>query len=72
MKAQPINNAIEVISHESLPCGIKVVVTPCIDQDGFVSLPKAITFNGATYGRSGWNSDRNVAYFRTDRAVAYS
>ena len=33
------------------------------DYDGFKAMPKAIIFEGRTYGLSAWNSDNgNVAY----------
>ena len=35
-------------------------------------LPQVIEFNGRRYGYSAWNSDRLVAYYRTDRAIAYA
>ncbi len=72
MKAQAIHNAVAVITHSVLPSGVKVVVAPCDGYQGFDKLPKGITFNGVPYGLTGWNSDRNVAYFRTDKVVALS
>ena len=30
------------------------------------AITQAIEYDGEIYGRSGWNSDRHVAYYRSD------
>lgn len=71
MVAKPLHNVLNVKSAESLPNGVKVVIIDCADWMAFVRTPNAIIYDGLTYGCSGWNSDRCVAYYRTDKKVAY-
>ena len=66
MQAKPIQNALTVKSHETLPNGVEVLTLDCTDFAAFKSLPAAVEYNGSQYGRTGWNSDRYVAYYRTD------
>jgi hypothetical protein len=72
MTAKPIDNAVEILTAATLPDGVKVVTVPCEDYAALKALPKAIEYKGDIYGRSGWNSDTCVAYYRTDKAVARS
>jgi hypothetical protein len=66
MKAASITNVVQVVTHETLPDGVQVVTTQCDDFAHLRTLPPALSFRGAIYGRTGWNSDRCVAYYRTD------
>tara|TARA_Y100000114_G_scaffold111054_1_gene104806 strand:- start:369 stop:590 length:222 start_codon:yes stop_codon:yes gene_type:complete len=72
MKAQAIKNAINIIRVETLPNGVKVIITECVDHKDFKRLPKAVSLNGETFGLTGWNSDKFIAYFRSDKLVALS
>lgn len=62
--------AVAVLALETLPNGVKVVTTPCADYQALAALPQAIELEGARYGRTGWNSDRKIAYFRSDATFA--
>ena len=64
-------DAVRVLGFELLPDGVSVVTVPCIDGQAFCRLPDAISFDDKCYGKSGWNSDRNIAYYRTDIQVAW-
>lgn len=68
--ANAVSSAIAVLSLETLPDGVQVVTVPCADFAALEALPQAIELEGQHYGRTGWNSDRFVAYFRSDKAVA--
>jgi hypothetical protein len=68
-KAQPIAHSIEV-SHHYLHEGIGYLEVPIIDYDTVKALPAALSFEGRRYGKTAWNSDRCVAYYRTDRSFA--
>ena len=68
MKAASITSYIRVKTHETLPDGVQVVTTDCDDYAHLRELPFALSFRGELYGRTGWNSDRNIAYYRTDAA----
>ena len=62
-------DGVEIILCERMD-DVLVVGTSCRDADDFVRLPRAVEFDGKLLGRSGWNSDRCLAYYRSDRAVA--
>ena len=70
MNAKPINDALTVLELVTLPDGVTVATVPCQDYDAKRRLPKAIRLGSSVLGCSGWNSDRCVAYFRTDCLVA--
>jgi len=72
MQAKPIQNAITVRSAETLPDGVKVVMLDVADYIDFIRTPHAIEYDGEIYGRSGWNSDKHVVYYRTDRLTAFA
>jgi len=68
----PMGDAVQIISNETLPCGVGVLTVPCDDYKTYKSLPKAVAFDGREYGLSGWDSDKCVGFFRSDRRVAYA
>lgn len=70
MNATVVVSAITVNEVQTLPNGVQVCIVPCSGYDAFKALPAAIDFEDKRYGLTGWNSDRYVAYYRTDRAVA--
>ena len=58
---------IRVLSREQLPNGITVLIVPCNEgYEDFKKLPKMVEFEGETFGASAFNSDRGIAYYRTD------
>jgi len=69
-KATPISDALPVLVAETLPNGVRVVTVPCADWDAVSRLPPAVAFEGREYGRTGWDSDRRVAFYRTDARLA--
>lgn len=64
--ATPRPDLIPMMAVELLPDGIAVAMTRCADHDAFVKLPEAVEIGDIAYRKSGWNSDRGVAYYRTD------
>jgi hypothetical protein len=72
MQAKALYQSFTVRSTEALPDGVKVVKIDVADYIDFIRKPHAIEFNGEIYGRSGWNSDRCIAYYRTDKLVAFA
>ena len=52
-------------SIDILPNGVGVIELYVVGE--LRDMPPALEYEGKTYGRSGWNSDRNVAFYRTDR-----
>ena len=69
---RPMGDAVQIISNETLPCGVGVLTVPCDDYKTYKSLPKAVAFDEREYGLSGWDSDKCVGYFRSDRRVAHA
>ena len=61
---------ITIVSADRLPDGVHVVTVDCDGPSAFARLPRALMFDGREYGRTGWNSDRFVAYYRTDAKTA--
>ena len=72
MQAKPVQNAITVRSAETLPDGAKVVMIDVADYIDYIRTPHAIEYDGEIYGRSGWNSDKHVVYYRTDKLTAFA
>ena len=69
MQAQPID-AVTVLEAQCLPDGVRVLLVPCNQVDDMRQLPKAVLFEGRRYGKTGWNSDSLVAYYRDDARFA--
>jgi hypothetical protein len=63
---------VTIQSLETLPDGIKVIHTTVLDYEDFKKLPKVVWYDDCLYGKTGWNSDRMCAYYRTDAQVALS
>ena len=72
MLAKPLENALSVRSVETLPDGVKVVTLDCRDAASFSRTPSALEYDGEVFGRTGWNSDKCVVYYRNDKKVAFS
>ena len=68
--AKIIHNLIPLQSNERMPDGVQVATVSCSDYATFNSLPAAIEVKGLTLGLTGWNSDSNVAYYRSDAHFA--
>jgi hypothetical protein len=68
MKATAIA-AIEVLEIQIVP-GDLILITSCPDYDAFESLPRAVNYEGRTFGLTGWNSDRGHGYYKTSRKFA--
>ena len=56
---------------ETLPNGVGVLIVSCDGYGDFKTLSRALSYNGRTYGRTGWNSDHMIAYYRSDAVVAF-
>jgi hypothetical protein len=67
--AHAITNAVQILVNYPFE-GHWWIEAPCQDYDALTLLPVAIEFEGRRYGRTGWNSDRHVAYYSTRQAFA--
>jgi len=66
-----LENALIVKSVETLPDGVKVVTLDCRDWAAFGQSPSALEYDGEVFGRTGWNSDTHIVYYRTDAKPAF-
>ena len=66
MKKAEIVQYIRVDFHDILLDGTQIAETMCLDYPDFRRLPSFIRLDGIVLGKSGWNSDRQVAYYRSD------
>jgi len=45
---------------------LTIATTTCENFNAYLDLPDAVEVEGKVLGKTGWNSDNNVAYFRSD------
>lgn len=71
-RARIVPDSIAVVLAEVDPAGVRwlTVGVPNGWDDVKPLTSRVLEFEGRQYGFSGWNSDRNVAYFRTGAPVA--
>jgi len=69
MQANEVKEAIVLRGKETCE-GVTVLTTDCSGYDDFRTLPSVVVYEGCLYGKTGWNSDRGVAYFRSDAHIA--
>ena len=71
-RALVVQNSISIKNWHILPDGVHVVEVECHDAKEFLKLPAGIVYSNRNFGKTGWNSDHNVCYYRTDKSVAFS
>jgi hypothetical protein len=59
-----------VINQSAVVEGVTCLVVDCEDFMTYKGLPQALEFQGVICGRSGWNSDKSVAYYQSNVALA--
>jgi hypothetical protein len=47
-----------------------IVAVPCRDYDDYCTLPSAVEYGDRLHTRTGWNSDRQEAYYKTGMEFA--
>lgn len=65
MTAKVRSEFISILTVEKYK-GLTVATTACRDFNAYLDLPDAIEVEGKVLGKTGWNSDRSLAYFRDD------
>jgi hypothetical protein len=50
--------------------GIQIAEVSCNSYVEFKKLPHAVELSHFHLGKSGWNSDSSIAYYRTDKLLA--
>ena len=67
----PRNDAFVIQSHETMPDGIMVITISLADGfETYKSLPQVLSYKDKLYGKTGWNSDYNICYYRDDVCIA--
>ena len=81
--AYPVRDSIAILSDEVLPAPLvttvvtkvsgqqRVVTIRCADYAARSLLPAAISVEGQVLGITGWDSDRCVAFYKSDITIAY-
>ena len=70
----PVEGALKVLRVETHPDepSLRIIVVTCIDYDHLKTLPEVVRdHQGVLYGQTGWNSDRNEAYFKNNPEVCH-
>lgn len=67
--AHEIPGAITVLFEIELE-GKLVIETGCADYEAFSRLPNAVSYNGKTLGKTGWNSDSGKACYKEGAKIA--
>lgn len=52
------------------PVGNGILEVECCSAVEFKNLPQVVTYENVLYGKTGWSSDWNRAYFKTNAAIA--
>ena len=65
MTATIKTNQVSIKSHGILPDGVKYIELGLYDD--YLTMPVAISFEGIDYGRTGWNSEKHIVYYRSDK-----
>lgn len=60
--ATPVTDAIRILAVEKCD-GTTFLTIDCRDWDVMRGLPKLVSFDGRVFGKTGWNSDRGIAYY---------
>lgn len=69
MKATIVPGAIVITSSARIE-GELVLETTCRDYDHYKSLPDVVSYSGEMCGKTGWNSDRQYACYKSGARIA--
>lgn len=68
--ATAIPQTYKVLGSGTLPDGEAYIHIDCRDYSAFTALPDGMEFDGKTYGKTGWNSDTGLAYYKAGAPLA--
>lgn len=63
--------SLRVVEAATLPNAVRYLTVYVNDAADFLQLPTAVSYESKVYGKSGWDSDRLVAFYRTDVSLAW-
>lgn len=69
MLAYAEENAVFVHAVEKVE-DVEILIVPLAGKR-FSALPSVVVFDRRFYGRTGWNSDKRIAYYRSDAPLAF-
>lgn len=69
MKATALPDTLNVLRYWEIE-GVHGLESECRDYLHFANLPGAVTFMGRVYTKTGWNSDRGIVCYQTNRPYA--
>jgi hypothetical protein len=52
--------------------GVHYAVVDCRNYIDYMRLPSVVSYNGRMMGKTGWNSDKNVAYYQSTANVLHA
>jgi hypothetical protein len=70
VRAVTIDRIDRMGSHTALVVPLPTRLDYSAMTDAYLAMPPAVTFEGRTFGKTGWNSDTGRVYYRDDRPVA--
>ena len=70
LNATPIQGSIEIVNWQVLPDGDMLIEIARMDYDHLKTLPAGILHEDVEYGRTGWDSDRCRAFYKSSRKFA--
>lgn len=69
MQAKRVRDAVAILAEHSLGKE-RVLETSCADFDEYSELPNVVRYFGRVYTKTGWNSDKGMAYYKTGNFYA--
>lgn len=69
MVAHEVARAIVLLSVQRIE-GELVLETTCRDYDHYTSLPEVVAYDGIVCGKTGWNSDKSYACYKSNVSIA--
>jgi hypothetical protein len=71
MIAHIIPNTVQVIELQTLPNGVKVLITMGGNSyETYKNAPNQLSCENIKYGKSSFNSDNNTIIYRNDKLIA--
>ncbi len=67
--ARIVGEYLRVTAEYELP-DCRCLETECVDFDAYSRLPRVVEMDGRLFGLTGWNSDRQVAFYKTGTRIA--
>lgn len=70
MKVTEVPRTIVVRAQHEV-AGDRLLETDCRDYDHYCNLPDVVEYQGTIFGKTGWNSDKQLAYYSSAARIAF-